>query len=561
MIGIMSDAQTVQRIHKLPKILANQIAAGEVIERPASVVKELLENSLDARASEITVNIEKGGTQLIRVIDNGQGIHPDDLVLAIDRHTTSKLHSQSDLEHIVSLGFRGEALSSIAAVSRCKLSSRQNDHGHGFVIDINHRDHSPKIYPAAHPAGTTVEVRDLFFNTPGRRKFLRSCKTEFLHIQELVRRIALSQYNTVIRLSHDNRSIFYCSSSQQDPEQRVLTIFGQEFLKNAVSIDYTNSGLRLWGWSGRAEVARSHSDRQYFYLNGRIIRDKQVNHAIRMAYHDLLHPGRYPSYVLYLEMDAAAIDVNVHPNKHEVRFREARNVHDFIHHSLSRILHEEISHPTALRVHDSQSVGQYDHSSKGKKTYLLDEEQESYTRSFSLLQGRFIIIDDGDELVLINTHRARELILNVRLQRKLAAGGVRSRPLLVPITIPISEQDAELLESHDKILAELGIGVEQISPDALSVREIPVLLGHADIMAMISDVIDALKTAGQPISGKQLIACLTKHANDALDQSPSASEINQLLENLREIENKISKEDFQNALRVLDTAALKNLFK
>ncbi|MEE9551775.1 MAG: DNA mismatch repair endonuclease MutL, partial [Gammaproteobacteria bacterium] len=282
----MSDVGSAQRIHKLPINLANQIAAGEVIERPSSVVKELMENSLDAAAANITVDIEKGGSHLIRVHDDGQGIHQDDLELAMDRHTTSKVHNQADLERIISLGFRGEALSSIAAVSRFKMSSCQAESRHGYSIEARPGEQCPKTQPIAHPPGTTVEVRDLFFNTPARRKFLRSERTEFLHIQELIKRIALSRFNTALRLQHNGRSVFHCASHENDPDQRVLAVCGKLFVSNTLTVDFSHTGLRLWGWLGTADAARSQTDRQYFYLNGRIIRDKRINHAVRMAYQD-----------------------------------------------------------------------------------------------------------------------------------------------------------------------------------------------------------------------------------------------------------------------------------
>ncbi|MEE9575008.1 MAG: DNA mismatch repair endonuclease MutL, partial [Gammaproteobacteria bacterium] len=312
-----------QRIHKLSTALANQIAAGEVIERPASVVKELLENSLDAGASEIKLDIRKGGRLMISIQDNGCGIHPDDLALALAQHATSKLATQADLERINSLGFRGEALSSIASVSRLKLSSRIANQDHGWSIDATQGDLSSEQVPTGMTVGTSVEVRDLFFNTPARRKFLRTDNTEFFHIREIVRRVALSRFDVSFHLKHNDKTILQCSGQNGNMAERIQAIFGKSFLSRADELNFDRNGLRLWGWFGHPEIARSQVDQQYFYLNGRVIRDKQVNHAIRMATQDHFYTGKHAVYVLFLEMDAANVDVNVHPAKHEVRFRQA----------------------------------------------------------------------------------------------------------------------------------------------------------------------------------------------------------------------------------------------
>jgi DNA mismatch repair protein MutL len=574
MIGIMSDAISTQRIIKLPKSLANQIAAGEVIERPASVVKELLENSLDARASKIIVDVENGGSKLIRVVDNGDGIHADDLKLAFDRHATSKLSNQADLERIISLGFRGEALSSIAAVSRCKLSACEKSSTHGYMVEMDHKNCSPKISPVAHPVGTTVEVKDLFFKIPGRRKFLRSEKTEFLHIQELVRRIALSRFNTSIRFSHNGRSIFQCNNNEQEPEQRLALFFGQSFLIQAFPIDISHSEFRLWGWLGSADAARSHTDRQYFFLNGRIIRDKQINHAIRMAYQDLLYPGRYPVYVLYFEIDAAAIDVNVHPTKHEVRFRDARNIHDFIHSSLMGILHSSPSYLTRTDNHPYDPAGR----KLSPKDKNINRIQDVYTRYattakdfnnqvrgdnnlISIMQGRFILIEAIKGLILIDAFRARELILSVRLLSAWEKDDVRSRPLLVPLTITVREADINLMLDTNDLLQALGIVIEQIATESLLIREVPVLLANADITMMINHLIDLIQNNSQAITTKLLIDCMKMHANDAMARILSSAEMRDLVSELRSIENELPVQAFNNAYRHIDQITLENLFK
>ena len=328
------------RIQLLSPRLANQIAAGEVVERPASVAKELLENSLDSGARRIDVEVEQGGVKLLRVRDDGGGIAPDDLPLALARHATSKIRELEDLEGVLSLGFRGEALASISSVARLTLTSRTAGAGEAWQVETEGRDMTPRVQPAAHPVGTSVEVRDLFFNTPARRKFLKSEKTEFDHLQEVVRRLALARFDVGFHLRHNGKSIL---SLHEAPDEltrarRVGTICGPGFLEQALSIDVERNGLRLWGWVGLPTFSRSQADLQYFFVNGRAVRDKLVAHAVRQAYRDVLFNGRHPTFVLFLELEPNGVDVNVHPTKHEVRFREGRMVHDFLYGTLHRAL-------------------------------------------------------------------------------------------------------------------------------------------------------------------------------------------------------------------------------
>lgn len=336
----------MNKIQRLSPRLANQIAAGEVVERPASVIKELLENSLDAGASRLDIDIENGGVKLMRVRDNGGGIDKDDLPLALSRHATSKIHVLDDLEAVSTLGFRGEALASISSVSRLTLTSNrcESDQGsknaQGWKAHTEGRDMETELSPAAHPQGTTVEVRDLFFNTPARRKFLRTEKTEFNRIEDIVKRLALSRFDVAFNLRHNQRVIhnLRAAVSQPERERRVAQICGPAFIENAVSIDIERTGLRLWGWVALPVFSRSQADLQHFYVNGRAIRDKLVTHAVKQAYQDVLYHGRHPAFVLYLELDPATVDVNVHPTKHEVRFRDGRVVHDFLFRSLHHAL-------------------------------------------------------------------------------------------------------------------------------------------------------------------------------------------------------------------------------
>jgi DNA mismatch repair protein MutL len=330
------------RIQLLSPRLANQIAAGEVVERPSSVLKELVENCIDAGAGRIDIDVEEGGTKLVRVRDDGGGIAHDDLPLALARHATSKILQVEDLEGVGTLGFRGEALASIASVSRLLLTSADNDSGAGWRVETEGRDMDARVSAAGHPQGTTVEVRDLFFNTPARRKFLRSEKTEFTHLEDVFRKLALSHFGVAFSLRSNGRAVHVLKQADTEIEQdrRIASLLGSPFIGSAMRVDVSIGDLRLWGWMGRPTFSRAQADLQYFFVNGRAVRDKVVNHAVRQAYRDVMYGDRHPAYVLFLELDPRQVDVNVHPTKHEVRFRESRQVHDFLFRSLHRAIAE-----------------------------------------------------------------------------------------------------------------------------------------------------------------------------------------------------------------------------
>tara|TARA_R110000868_G_scaffold145634_4_gene365919 strand:+ start:2997 stop:4916 length:1920 start_codon:yes stop_codon:yes gene_type:complete len=327
-------------IHLLSPRLANQIAAGEVVERPANIVKELVENALDAGATRIDVDAEQGGIKLLRVRDNGCGIEKDDLSLALSRHATSKINTLDDLEAVITMGFRGEALASISSVSRLTLTSRHHEATDAWQVTAEGRDMVTSVAPAAHPEGTTLEVRDLFFNTPARRKFLRTEKTEFSHLEEHLKKLALSRYDVAFCLRHNNRVIHQLRVASRgiEQERRVAAILSPQFIDNALHVDTEAAGLSLSGWVALPTFSRSQADMQYFYVNGRAVRDRLVVHAIKQAYRDVLFHGRHPAFVLYLTLDPKLVDVNVHPTKHEVRFRDGRLVHDFLFRTLHRVL-------------------------------------------------------------------------------------------------------------------------------------------------------------------------------------------------------------------------------
>lgn len=355
----------MQRINLLSPRLANQIAAGEVVERPASVVKELLENSLDAGATQLDIDVEQGGVRRIKIRDNGTGIVKDDLSLALSRHATSKIITLDDLESVRTLGFRGEALASISSVSRMHLTSQAQDEVEAWRVEAEGKEMNTAIRPASHPQGTTIDVRDLFFNTPARRKFLRTEKTEFGHLEEVVKRLALSRYDVGFRLSHNSKSVYDLRpvTDQLHAEHRLASLLGKKFIENSLTIDVEAAGLRLWGWIGLPTFSRSQADLQYFFVNGRVVKDKLVGHAVRQAYRDVLYNGRHPTFVLYLELDPATVDVNVHPTKHEVRFRDGRLVHDFlfsrIHKAIADVRPEsEGDRANASAWHSAESVPQ-----------------------------------------------------------------------------------------------------------------------------------------------------------------------------------------------------------
>ena len=323
----------MRRIHQLNNRLANQIAAGEVVERPASVVKELLENCLDAGATNIQIDLEQGGTKLIRIRDDGAGIHPDDLTLSLSRHATSKILEVGDLEAVSSLGFRGEALASIASVSRLSITSNnQEDPSAGVQAITRGETMAAEVSPAPHPCGTTVEVKDLFFNTPARRKFLRTEKTELQKIEEVIRKMSLSHPQVSLTLNHNGKiqRQFPSADNVEQQKRRVAAVLGKAFVESAIEVSSEVAGLRLTGWIAEPSYSRSQADQQLFYVNDRIIRDKVVTHAVRQGYQDVLYHGRHPAYVLFLALEPRLVDVNVHPAKHEVRFRESRQVHDFL---------------------------------------------------------------------------------------------------------------------------------------------------------------------------------------------------------------------------------------
>ncbi len=584
----MSDTSSLPRIQKLSTRLANQIAAGEVVERPSAVVKELIENSLDAGARSIEVEVEGGGTRLIRLRDDGCGIDKEDFALALSRHATSKIHSFDDLEGVASLGFRGEALPSISSVSRLELRSRAQGSDSGWRVTGDGGDKVSKLEPVAHPQGTTIEVRDLFFNTPARRKFLRTEKTEFTHLEKVVKRIALSRFDVGITLSHNQRVVqkWRPVSEQAEQLQRVAQVCGPTFAENTLQIEFQAAGMRLWGWVALPTFSRSQADLQYFFVNGRIVRDKLVTHAIRQSYQDVLYHGRHPAYVLYLELDPTMVDVNVHPTKHEVRFREGRMVHDFLFRSLHQALAEArpeaavplavseitaFSAPAAADSFPTQPTQQFGLSyprpaSSGVSPRAVQEHLQGYqalaqsataeettnpdsaentdipTLGYAIAQlhGVYILAENQHGLVLVDMHAAHERITYERMKNALEGEGVKSQPLLVPLSINVSEAEAKLPATFDNVFAELGFVVESMGPETIVVRQVPSLLRDADIEGLVRDVLSDLSTHGTTRRVREaineLLGTMACHGSVRANRRLSLPEMNALLRDMETTE-------------------------
>jgi DNA mismatch repair protein MutL len=512
-----------RRIQPLPTHLANQIAAGEVVERPSSVVKELLENSLDAAARHIELEVEQGGAKLIRVVDDGGGIHPDDMPLAIAPHATSKVYSQQELQQVLSLGFRGEALASIASVSRFSIASRQSQMEQGLRLENGAK--SAGVTPCAMPAGTRIEARDLFYNTPARRKFLRTERTEYLHIEEVVRRLALSRYDVGFKLLHNGRQQLNLSpiDNPEQRGQRVAAVLGKSFLQHALSLEFEAAGMRLWGWVGQPGYSRSQADAQYFYLNGRMIRDKLVTHALRQAHQSVLEPGRHAAYLLYLELEPQQVDINVHPTKHEVRFRESRLVHDFLLRALARafsdrgealaleqtsavVAQDELRYhserPEAARV--AEQVAFYRQSLTPATTpEAKPQAGVNTTRLLAVAHGEYLLLQRGGEVGVLAVTAARQLLLERRLADCLASGEVPSQPLLIPATVRLSEREIALLERHGATLLRLGVVLERLGEEAVVLRQLPTLLRGVEAPPLVEGLCAFLAAAPEVDTAQQ----------------------------------------------------------
>ena len=498
----MSAPGLPNRIALLPGTLVNQIAAGEVIERPASVVKELIENSIDAGATRIDIDIEAGGARSIIIRDNGSGIHPDDMEIAVMRHTTSKLRTTQDLETIATLGFRGEALSSIASVSGFTLTSRIAAEPYARCLRMDPALGVTELAPAAHPPGTTIEVTNLFYNVPARRKFLRSERTEFLHILDMVKNLVMSRLDIQINLRHNGRAVLSCPAVESDFKARLSTIMGAGFYNNSRQIDVRAEQMHIHGWLGLPVTARSQSDHQYLYLNSRMIRDRQITHAIRMAVEAEIPAARYPAYILNLQIEPTLVDVNVHPTKQEVRFRYARDVHDFVFAALrasgERVTAGDLAVSHAP-VHTQASKPGANRLRELAPDYQVQARALQHSNPpgapLAVLEGDLVVMLHNDSLCVLDFHRTRQHYLHDRLQQELATTGIRARPLLVPLLYTATERDITLLTASLDILARYGLQIDLSGPQSLVVRTLPTLLPDLEIQHLLSDMFAGLKNA------------------------------------------------------------------
>ncbi len=578
------------RIHLLSDSLINQIAAGEVVERPASVLKEVLENALDAGARAIEVQLEQGGVRRIRVADDGCGIPKDQLALALERHATSKIASLEDLEHVGTMGFRGEALAAIAAVARTTITSRAEDDAHAWRIEGKDRSTAP----AALGQGTVVDVADLYYNTPARRKFLKTEATEFGHCDEVFRRIALARCDVGLQLAHNGRVVHRLAPAE--PARRVATLMGDDFLANAQRIDADAGALRLSGFASRPAWSRSTRDAQYFFVNGRFVRDKLLTHAVRQAYADLLHGSRHPAYVLFLELDPSGVDVNVHPAKIEVRFREARAIHQFVFHAISRALSTSAigSRPQPAAEQTSNEgtglpvagqpirTGNPNIATFGRPPYqgqlAMDAASDSYYRfvaaaepgaaanpppgfaetgsvnalaeirdggvpplGFALgqLHGIYVLAQNANGLVLVDMHAAHERILYERLKTVLDGRPAIQR-LLIPAVISLGTREMAVAEESSGILAEMGFETAAAGPRELVVRAVPALLANAAIADLMRALLQELGEfpATEVVTARrnELLATMACHAAVRANRQLTLPEMNALLRDMEATE-------------------------
>lgn len=581
-------------IQLLPDQLISQIAAGEVVERPASALKELLENSLDAGSTDIQVALLQGGIKQLRVVDNGAGVAKEELALALTRHATSKISTLEDLESVASLGFRGEALASIASISRTQLISRHADTRHAWRIASEGSEISA-VEPAALDAGTIIEVTDLYFNTPARRKFLKTEATEFGHCEEAFNRIALSRPDVSFMLQHNGRALSRFAVGQ--PERRFTEVLGSEFAAESFIVDESGAGLRLWGMAAKPTFNRNTRDTQYVYVNGRFVRDKLISHAIRQAYQDVLHHDRHPAFVLFLELDPTLVDVNVHPAKTEVRFRDAQAVHRFIFHTLHKALaaptgasnavtagqaaYNPFSAPaahafapsfSAFPVYQSQiNLGANEptnfyqtmfgdnatsaampqaSATPSDASAFENNSAQSQLHDFPLgfavgqLHGIYVLAQNAQGMVVVDMHAAHERIMYEKLKNALDSKNVAMQPLLLPVSFNADKLEVatvqEVISSGDDSLHNLGFDIAVLSPNTLAVRAVPTMLQHADAVMLARDVLRDLREYGASRAlterRNELLGTMACHAAVRANRSLTIPEMNALLRDMEATE-------------------------
>ncbi len=575
----------VSPIQHLPPQLVNQIAAGEVIERPASVLKELLENALDAGATKISVELERGGMDCVRVRDDGNGIPREEIPLALQRHATSKISCLEDLESITTLGFRGEALPSIASVSRFSLASNPEDTtNEGWMISAEGGEFAQGTVPARQPKGTMVEVKNLFFNVPARKKFLRTEKTEWQHCQSMLLRIALSRFDVVMSVRHNGRDCLQLDAANDKPGRirRLQQACGQKFAQQSIGLENSAQDLHMDGWISLPTFSRSQADLQYFYVNGRAIRDKVVAHAIKQSYQDVLYHGRFPAFVLFLEMDPAQVDVNAHPMKHEVRFRQARYVHDFVRHTVGKAIAETMPESGQQDAGKYREVvddyvrapqsGMFPRSALGDglpgtpsmasqvqaaaglygdtameralSADSPDREKPMPPLGYALaqLQGIYILAQNDQGLIIVDMHAAHERIVYEKLKTAYQQQGVPVQSLLVPLTLELSQQEAALAEQQAPLFSKFGFGVERFGNESIVIREIPALLqqGETNVGSLVRDVLSDLSeydASGRlEQASNEILSTMACHGSVRANRKLMITEMNALLRDMEATE-------------------------
>ena len=565
-------------INTLSPQLANQIAAGEVVERPASVLKELVENSLDAGATRIDVEIEQGGVKRLCVRDNGCGIQQADMSLALSRHATSKISDIDDLEAVATLGFRGEALASIASVSRLSLTSN-NGENQGWKAVSEGRDMTVDVQPAAHPAGTSVDVRDLFFNTPARRKFLRTETTEYNRIDDYAKKLALSHMQVAFSLKHNQRVNLNLQPAETvlEQEKRVADICGKPFMEQALFVDNQRTGIRLWGWIGLPTFSRSQTDLQHFFVNGRSIRDKVVSHAVRQAYQDVLYHGRHPAFVLFLEIEPKDVDVNVHPTKHEVRFRDSRSIHGFVSGTLKKALaqdrpqdhlqpnesqsllsEETIPTQSSMGLTPTSTPFSYGSQSAAFKGQSINTPMNAYQSLYgdggveqsetipplgfavAQLKGIYILAENEQGMIVVDMHAAHERITYEQMKSDFDKEGLISQPLLVPESLSVSQREADAVEQNPDVFVRLGFSVERAAAESVVVREIPALLRGTQVEALLRDVISDVLEHGTSERIRhqinEILSTMACHGSVRANRKLTIPEMNALLRDMEATE-------------------------
>ena len=565
------------RILTLDQTVADKIAAGEVIERPASIVKELIENSLDAHATRISIQIEQGGIKRVQIDDDGVGIEPEDLRLAVKRHATSKLTDAQDLFDIGTMGFRGEALASVAAISKLTIASRTQTAESGWELQVE-GGKEIRHGPTARPVGTSVQVLDLFFNTPARRKFLKTPSTEFRYIGDIVRVMALANPDVAFTLRHNNRTVEEFLAVH-DHGSRVDKILGENFVEESIAIDITRNRMRLQGWIGSPNFTRSNSSRQFFYVNVRNVQDHLVAHAVRQAYRDVMFHGRHPMFVLFLTIEPTDVDVNVHPTKREVRFRDARAVHDFlmsgIHYQIraSRpggdqdVAAEFVSldsfsdrqQPEASYTGNNLSLPL---PSYGTRTKVQDFVNDSSIQpdehpkvngeenaedlpplgfAIAQLKRAYILAENADGLVVVDMHAAHERVLYERLKQERSRHTLGSQRLLLPVVLEVSADEAQLVDESRNTLLEIGLHMEQAGPTQVKIREIPALLTKMNTEQLARDVIEDLKEFDTSLAVQDredhLLGTFACHSAVRYNDRMSIDEMNALLRAMEQTDN------------------------